>query len=89
MSKLHLGPYTISSWLLVPHSLQKRYSYDPVFAKYRTIQDRTFHRNGILSAEIHRTKCLIEAYGSDEARAIDPICRFNRRKNTDRHDYTC
>ena len=59
-----------------PALVTERYSYDPVFAKYRTIQDRTFHRNGVLSAEIHRTKCLIEAHGSDEARAIDPICRF-------------
>ena len=57
-------------------AVAKRFCSDPIFALYRTVQDRPLHRSEVLSTEIHRAKCVIAAQGSPEARAIDPICRY-------------
>jgi hypothetical protein len=45
-------------------------------ARYRTVQDRTFHDSAAISRSIHEAKCVIEAYGSAEARAINPLSIF-------------
>jgi hypothetical protein len=46
---------------------------DASLAKYRTAQDRRFHDSDPISKSIHEAKIVIDAHGSPEARAINPL----------------
>jgi hypothetical protein len=59
-----------------PDEVTKRFESDPGFSKYKTEPSLSLHSSASLSKEIHLAKCIIEAHGSPEARAIDPICKY-------------
>jgi len=51
-----------------------RFFRDPIFEKYKPMQDKPLHFREALSRAIHQARCIIDAQGSPEARAIDDIC---------------
>jgi hypothetical protein len=46
---------------------------DARLVKYRTVQNRRFHDSDAISKSIHEAKSVIDAHGSPEARAINPL----------------
>jgi len=71
---LESPPPNTQTMVAGPDSITKTYCLDPVFAKYR--DQEHVARNGVdsISRSIHEAKGIIEAMGSQEAKAMEPLC---------------